>query len=752
MERKKCSDGGFESVCALLRHTRWMYIAVCVFTGVRFFCACAQETPWPMKDAVLRVSVRVETAPDHPDLGVFVKIPPGDTLPGKFQITEVFDNKGEPLAHLQIGYHPADGLGVLFAAPKEGSEAQIYIKGASAAPPRPENVNLIPSVFLFTKQGNASLNAAKRLASGYPPARDAFFSEWPCIGSMVNPFGPDDDYSSWYVGCLLLDKPEKIYFATVSDEGSEFAINGKTIHSWPGIHTRHGGAKGQRGEHVDLPAGLHRIDYYHFEARGPQEAQLVWRRKGVTEGDLPELVSGFAKSGMATVHSIQFRDGRAAAVIRGINEPKGYLWLGDQPLTLFSLGCQGLSSSDASLSVAWEFDGNRRLREPACEWLVTGDHDLTAYPVTLAVSNAAGIARTTARLISPWTPDALSLDSAADRLAFRKAFYDMARAVSAGQDPCASWKKDHWGLLVELLEPYRAGPILVEIFTRSFGALQKIKAEERWALEDRFIETLRLGRNDKRMLEWIERLESNERNNARRFRWQDEKVCALLYYMKDLEAARREAAALKEKAIAPDQVQILALRMGDIESAAGNRDAALKFYQEAQASYRSRNKLGMAGGRLAYVAPQRRASGSAKGAKTKSASVTRRVDDWKIYTVHDASMYTTITAYIEQDAVAEAFQKLSDWENESPVSKLGGEYALAEAALYIHVKDMRRAVHTLESYRKTVTMSAQLADAMRLEVECHQRLNDMAAAKEVANDFLKRFPGHPFETKMKEVH
>lgn len=751
MEQIKGIDGGLKSLWMPARRARLKCVAFCIVAGARFLCAGAQETPWAVKDAVLRVYARVETAPDHPDLGVFVKIPPGDTLPGKFQITEVFDVKGEPLAHLQIGYHAADGLGVLFAAPKEGDEVQIYIKGSSAAPARPENVKLIPSVFLFTKQGNASLNAAKRLASGYPPGRDAFFSAWSCVGSMVNPFGSDDDYSSWYVGCLLLDKPEKIFFATVSDEGSEFAVNGKTIHSWPGTHTRHGGAKGQRGEHVDLPAGLHRIDYYHFEGRGPQEAQLVWRRKGVTEGDLPELVSGFAKSGEATVRGIQFRDGRAAAVIRGANEPKGYLWLGDQPLTLFSLACQGLDRSDAPVSVSWEFDGNRRVREPALEWLVTGDHDLTAYPVTLAVSNAAGIARTAARMLSPWTPDALSLDSAADRLAFRKAFYDMSRAVSAEQDPCAGWKKDHWGLLVELLEPYRAGPILVEIFTRSFDALQKIKAEQRWALEDRFIETLRLGRNDKRMLEWIDRLEKNERNNSRRFRWQDERVSALLYYMKDLDAARREAAALKEKAIAPDQVQILALRMGDIESAAGNRDAALKFYQEAQESYRSRNKLGMAGGRLAYVTPQRRASDGAKGTKTKAASVARRVDDWKIYTVHDASMYTTITSYIGQDAIAEAFQKLSDWENESPVSKLGGEYALAEAALYIHVEDVRRAVHTLAAYRKTVTMSAQLADAMKLELECHQRLNSTAAAKEVANEFLKRFPGHPFETKMKEA-
>ncbi len=718
--------------------------------GAIVMTAAGQETPWAVKDAVLRVEARVMRAPDHPDLGVFVRIPPGDTLPGKHPVTEVRDEKGAALEHLQIGCHPQDGLGIIFAQPAEGDIVHIYVKGSASPPARPSNPRLIPSVFFFTKNGNASLNAAKRLSNGYPPAAGAFFSEWPCVGSMVNPFGPDDDYSSWYVGCIYLEKPEKIYFATVSDEGSEFAINGKEIKAWPGLHTRHRGAQGQHGEYVDLPAGLHRIDYYHFEARGPQEAQLVWRRKGVTEGDLPELVTGFACSGEASVRRIIFRDGRTGAVIRGANEPNGYLWLGDQPLTLFTLSCYGLDRSDPNTSLAWEFDKTKRFGEPAVEWLVSGDHDFTAYPVTLAVSNAAGVARTSVRLVCPWTPVALSLENSADRLAFRKAFYNMLRAVPQQIDPCADWKKDHWGMLIELLEPYRAGPILVELFTRGFDTLQKIPPEQRWALEERFIETLRMQSNDKQTLEWIGRLENNERSNARKFRWKDERVSFMLFYMSDLDGAKREAALLKESALAPDQTQIAALRLGDIERALGNSDAALKFYQEAQERYRGRNKLGMAGGRLAYVSPRKRAE-SEKSRKPQTLAAKMKIDDWKIYAVHDASMYTTITSYIEQDAIAEAFQKLSDWENESPVSKLGGEYALAEAALYIYVEDVRRAVNTLAAYRKNVTMSAQLADTMKLELECHQRLNNMAAVKEVAADFLKSFPGHPFEEKMKEV-
>lgn len=719
------------------------------------------QTPsdWEVPNATLRVEVQARQAPEHPDLGVFVKIPDGGLLPGKFPVPEVRDAQGNPLESLIVGYHPSDGLGVLFAHPADGDSVRIYIRGSATPPPKPDKPRLIPSVLYFTKNGNASLDTAKRMSNEYPPAQGAFFSTWNCIGSMVNPFGPDDDFSSWYVGCILLKKPEKIYFATVSDEGSEFWINGKLIHSWPGIHTRDGGAKGQRGEHVELEAGLHRIDYYHFEASGKQEAQLTWLRKGVTKEPIPELVTGFARSGEGVIRRIALKDGRVCAVIRGHTEPNGYFWTGDQPLSIFTLRYTGLDHSEPALSVAWEFDKNKRVSEPMVEWLVSGDMDLIAPQATLAVSNAHGVARTSVRMVCPWTPPQLSLDNNGDRLNFRKALYNMLRAVPKPGDPCADWKNDHWDILIELLEPYRAGPILYEIFTRSFDALQKRPPEQRWALEDRFIETLRLQRNDQQLLDWISRFERNERNSARKFRWKDERVCAYLYDINDLAAAKREVVFLREAAIAPDQTHITALRQGDLERASGNTEAAVKFYKDAQERYRSRNKIGMAGGRMAYVGPRRRAlaetntvgSAASKRPKMQSLSSQKKIDDWKIYTVHNASMYATIMTYLSQDAVPEALQKLNDWENESPAAKLSGEYPLAEARIYIYVEDLRRAINTLATYRKSVTMSAQLADAMNLEIECLERINNKKQVKEVAEDFIKRFPGHPFEDKMKEA-
>jgi hypothetical protein len=169
----------------------------------------------------------------------------------------------------------------------------------------------------------------------------------------------------------------------------------------------------------------------------------------------------------------------------------------------------------------------------------------------------------------------------------------------------------------------------------------------------------------------------------------------------------------------------------------------------------------MAGGRLTSVGPRKKRDAeaetntvnkaAAKRPATQSLASKAKVDDWKIYTVHDASMYATLMSYLDQDAIPEAFQKLTDWENESPASKLSGDYPLAEAKIYVYVDDLRRAVNTLATYRKGVSMSAQLADAMTLEIACRTTHNDRVRAKEIAADFVKRFPGHPFEEEKKEV-
>jgi hypothetical protein len=129
----------------------------------------------------------------------------------------------------------------------------------------------------------------------------------------------------------------------------------------------------------------------------------------------------------------------------------------------------------------------------------------------------------------------------------------------------------------------------------------------------------------------------------------------------------------------------------------------------------------------------------------------KKADDWKVYTVHDASMAATIATDLSQDAVPEALQELNDWENESPQSKLTGEYLLRRPRSTPTSKTTGAPSTRSDAFRKSVTMGAQLADAMNVEIENLQKINDKTRAKEVAEDFLKRFPGHPFEAEIKEM-
>ena len=99
----------------------------------------------------------------------------------------------------------------------------------------------------------------------------------------------------------------------------------------------------------------------------------------------------------------------------------------------------------------------------------------------------------------------------------------------------------------------------------------------------------------------------------------------------------------------------------------------------------------------------------------------------------------------------EALQEMANWESESPTSKLEGEYPIAAARVYQKAKDFRRAANILDLYTRNTGMSAQLPDAIKLEVECLGELNDTERQRKLAKDFLKRFPGHPFEEEMKGI-
>ena len=700
--------------------------------------------------ATLRVEAAIRQRPAESDLGIYLQIPDGGLLPAR-PVIEVRDAAGRPLESLLLWHTPADALGLVFRPPAaSGDGVTVYLRPGSGAPAKPARTTLKPSLFAFTRSGSASLDNARRMATEWPPARDAFGGPVERIGIRWNPFGPDDHFSSWFTGWFRLDARETLYLATISDEGSEVHLDGSLLVAWPGRHTRRAGVKGEYGKEVTLDAGWHRIDYFHFEVDGDQEMCLVWRRGRDRSDVLPVFMEGNAwgRTGRAEVRRMVYADGRVAGWVEGHLQAEDYLWTGSQPVHRHRLVCRGVGSGDGA-AITWQFgDGATVTSSSPCTWLVSGD-PAARQTAVLSVKTPAGIARQNFRFASFTAPRALALDRPSDRLLYREAFLDRVRAVPPPADPCAAWSGDLWSTLVAVLEPYKGGPILTELFERGWKTLRRLPADVRYPLEDRFAETLRLRGDTARQLAWIARLEEGERDRARLFRWHEERIACHLYDQGDVEAARRAALRMRERAVTPEEIQRAVLRLGDVECVGGNRDQAARLYADAQTRYRQQRRLGAFGesGRPAAAAHAGRGGGTSGRSLTSRAGDLKRSDAWKLYAVNDAAQSATIRAFLEQDALGEAFAALEQWENATSMSKLSGDLLLTAGRVYFHAGDFRRAAALLKAAGQGEAMSSNLPDVMELHLEALMRLKRTEEAREVAHRIITRFPGLPVATR-----
>ena len=94
---------------------------------------------------------------------------------------------------------------------------------------------------------------------------------------------------------------------------------------------------------------------------------------------------------------------------------------------------------------------------------------------------------------------------------------------------------------------------------------------------------------------------------------------------------------------------------------------------------------------------------------------------------------------------------MHDWELEFPLSKMSGDYSLAEAEYFTTIGGYRRALRVLQAYRQGVDMSPFLADSMSLELECLLQLGKDADARSIGEIIVKRFPGHPAAEKARNL-
>ncbi len=709
------------------------------------------QSDWHVPEATLRFDYRIESRPSHPSAGILVFLPDGGLLAqNDWPRAHVFDAKGRALDFAYLWHNRQEGLGLVVAVPGM-DQFSVYISRQPRFPPT-DRTPFTPGPLLYVQEGQpASLEIAQRMATAIPAGgRDAIMGPVNLIGHQFNPLGEDDYYSSWYVAWLNIVKPGRYYFATVSDEGSVVTINGRKVAEWPGLHTRHAGAKGQFGSWVDLPAGLHLVHYFHFEQTGPQEAQLVWKTPDTTNA-LPTLVptTAYVRSGTSRLIAVNERDHGPIAIPQF--RPLHYLWFGIKPLNLFRLEA-GFPTANPSDSIyEWRMDDGTVIRERAFDWLFEGSHP---RPVVLTVKSGrrTSIASRTVRL--PVPPPRARLDLPAHRVAYRTALLNRCRAVPPPARPAADWSPDLWQLLGEVVEPLQGHALLTELFERSRADVIRQTPALRYLLEDLYAQNLGYA-DPTNAVQWLTRMETEEKDAVRKRQLALQRVETLLYRIGNTNAARQIAQTIATQAPGSPESVLAVVRLGDMEALIGNFDAARSFYARAQQQLSQSITSSTSRGAGTSLAPSLARSreelarqrelrqGKSERSGTSLSPFSTLVQEWKANAVRGGTYYATVRSLLDQGFLREARETLRQWEIEQPMEKLGGDFPLAEAEYFMTIRDYHRALQILQIYRKAVDVSAYLLRVMSMELQCLNRLNRPEEMRALAAEMIRRFPGTP---------
>ena len=430
-----------------------------VAAGLLLACGVARGADsWQVESAPLRFDVNVVSDPNEASAGVIVTLPDGGLLPRPVPVPSVLTPEGQPLESKVLWHNAAFGLALAFQPPPGGRKCCIYVQGASAAPPVTTAI-FRPSLLLFTQEtSGANLDAAQRLP-GSVLASAATMGLVPQIGQRQNLYGNDEHYVSYYSGWFKTDRPGRTYLCTVSDAGSRMRVDGKVVAEWSGLRSREEGAKGQCGSWVDLAAGPHAIEYFHFANKGNPEAQALWKFAPETAKDLPVTIpqSAFLHSGEARIAKAVFRDGRPVAAISGNAQARSYFWFGDSPVDLFQFSADLAESNPPDTRYTWSVDSERQRTAATLTWLYEGR---VSRSITLTAANRAGTTQVSVPIVFRDTVRAANVNQAPDRLAYRNALLEMCRAVAPEKDPCVRWSADLWAVLRNVNEPFHGNELL----------------------------------------------------------------------------------------------------------------------------------------------------------------------------------------------------------------------------------------------------------------------------------------------------
>ncbi len=222
----------------------------------------------------------------------------------------------------------------------------------------------------------------------------------------------------------------------------------------------------------------------------------------------------------------------------------------------------------------------------------------------------------------------------------------------------------------------------------------------------------------------VRRFQEQTRDPDRKARLKIREAEIRMIYLDQADAAMKILAT--EARLGGETAERARIRMGDLYLHRGELNKATELYAAVQQRVRH----------------QRQTTGSPRPGE-------RALDSWKLGAVKDAAFSEQVAMLVGESNHLEARQLLDRWERDFPLSKIGEDYILREAALYMDLGHWTRARWLLEPYCRLVDASSYLADAALALVRCLTEMNEPPEKIDEMVVFLeKRLKFHPVAEKL----
>jgi hypothetical protein len=729
----------------------------------------ADASEWAVKDASIRFVLDLTVNPSQPSAGYFVTIPDGGILPGPAPVPSVFDDKGAPLVSGVLWHTVAKGCGLVFQTPAAGQSVVIYFSGATKSKLWTPQSGLTPGVIFCKTYGVSSQQAARQLGElGRVGAKVQFGNQAWTAGVYKGNTIPlslgesrPDATAMYLLAYVNVSDPGAVWVAPIKRAGQmDNEIDGKPI-SAAKKNEKRGGVGGS----INLSAGLHRVELYGYNSTGGAAGPMMftWRTPKTTVQELggpraPERKypgtplnesryprnDEVVKSGSCQIRTIQAQDGGPIASFT--MSPGSVFWFpGEEAIIQYGLRVDP-KGNPTGTRYTWTFDGMPGALASGSEltWLFKGGED-----TGVTLTTESGGKRSTARILFyPYSEDKSSIAHDSTRADFRQACLTMVKSYPEKEDPFAGWSSSMWSNLFRVLDLQMEDPLLACLVTQRWDFLKKkLNDAQKARLQDLFL-IIKARQNPKEALKWVQEFCNADCPRARVVMLQLKQVEILMYYLNDLEGARKIITPLLLSS--GEEGEWARIRMGDLEFLSRNLNEATERYGEVQ----NRSKAGS----LKAATPATKFHGATLSGPVKSAEFAKKnapqkkvvsrptefetpgaVAEWKLSAIRDVAASETVGGLIEQGFYDEALDALKTWERSFPLNKITGDYILREATFYMALKDYKRARVILTAYCEQIDASNFLPGAMKMIRSCMIYMNEPdAVVDKYYDELLKR--------------